>query len=117
MIKNTVPNNMDASKFTKKVVSSDAWPEEIRKQVSVADVHTLIPKNIDVSEITYKLVDSNYLSEVKQLHEEWFPVYYNQDYYENLKREDYICMGAFWNSHLVGICITTFKQNLTTKNI
>mmetsp|Transcript_35103 Transcript_35103/g.34774 ORF Transcript_35103/g.34774 Transcript_35103/m.34774 type:complete len:80 (-) Transcript_35103:436-675(-) len=67
-----------------KVVSSEAWPEELRSQYTTSEVHSILPEQIDVSEIQYRLVDRSNVKEIKQLHEEWFPVYYDSKYFDKI---------------------------------
>ena len=112
-----IPENIEENKIKGKVTQSEAWPEDVRTRYKVSQVHSIIPENIEVSDIKYKLVDKSYLEEVKKLHEEWFPVHYDNDYFSKINQGKSFCMGAFWNEHLIGIFIGHFKSNYMTKQL
>lgn len=112
-----VPSNLDKSQLTRKVVSSEAWPERLRSQYCVASVHDIFADaentQIEDKDISFKLVGSDHIEEIKKLHQEWFPIYYNDAYFSKLNNnKDTLCMGAFYkDKYLVGIFIGMFKYN------
>lgn len=116
LIKNLVPKEIPTDQIPRKIISSEAWPEKLRNQYSVADIHKLFNSDdidISIEDISFKLVGSEHIDEIKVLHEEWFPIHYNDDYFSNLKdKEESLCMGAFYKeTYLVGIFIGMFKYN------
>ena len=91
MTKNLVSGS---SKFTTSaILESDAWPESIRKQYAVSKVHNIFKKEqeIRMEDISFGVVGEEQVEEVRKLHEEWFPIYYNHKYFEKAsKNKDYI---------------------------
>mmetsp|Transcript_24187 Transcript_24187/g.27896 ORF Transcript_24187/g.27896 Transcript_24187/m.27896 type:complete len:89 (-) Transcript_24187:466-732(-) len=83
-----VPNNIDVSNSTKLIVTSEAWPEEIRRRYSSAAIHeTLKKQEINIEDITFRVIENDYIDEIKSLHDEWFPVYYSSSYFSNLAND------------------------------
>lgn len=111
-----MPKDIPLDQIPRKIIQSEAWPEKLRSQYSVAEIHNFLnTENVDIAieDISFRLVGSEHIDEIKILHEEWFPIHYNDEYFSNLKsKEDAICMGAFYKeTYLVGIFIGMFKYN------
>ena len=59
----------------KPIISSEAWPADLRNQYSIASIHELFSKNpsLEITEvdITFKQVTYEHVDQVRELHEEW----------------------------------------------
>ena len=99
------------------IVSSQAWPEELRSQYPVSKIHEIFKPDkvsqINQRDISFRIIDPGLMEEVKALHQEWFPIYYSDSYFNRLNDDaNSICMGAFYrHKFIVGIFIGTFKYN------
>ncbi len=66
----------------------------------VAECHKLLKDiKIDPSQIDYKSLTSNHVDEVKKLHEEWFPVKYEDQIFEDSlvnNMGQFFTVGAFY---------------------
>ena len=83
---------------------SESFPldekNERKKMKPVAEVHTLLKGvTIDKEKIFYKAIGLDDYEEVKKLHKEWFPVPYNEEFYENIFKKNngqYDTVGAYY---------------------
>lgn len=104
-----------------KVKHSDAWPEEI-KQETHSNVHELlasIKDSVTISDITFRPFEKQDLQELKNLHKEWFPIEYDNRYYETATTSpNSIALGAFYNKQgrrkrtlIVGAILARFEYD------
>ena len=84
----------------KSTIHSDAWPEDEKQQV-YSEVHKLlsdIKNDIAISDITFRPLDQTDIQELSNLHKEWLPIHYeNQYYYTAITSPNSISLGAFYN--------------------
>ena len=83
----------------KPLVHSDAWPEQ-KDQAAHSKIHDILKQDnleINKDEIQYRLLEQSDIAEVKNLHLEWFPLRYDDDYYSTIgKYAHTIAIGAFY---------------------
>ena len=86
-------------------IFSEAFPPDNnggrKKLLSLSNSHNLL-KDIKINKeaIIYKPISKVYINEVKKLHKEWFPVEYDDDYFQKIfenKHGVYFTIGAFYN--------------------
>ena len=84
----------------KSTIHSDAWPEEEKQQV-YSEVHELlsdVKSDITISDITFRLLDKTDIPELSNLHKEWFPVDYEDQFYHTATTDpNNVSLGAFYN--------------------
>ena len=91
-------------------IYSDAFPPDkdgFRSKISSHSLtHDLLKeqdnsiKELDPSKIVYKPLTISNLEEIKNLHKEWFPIDYDDDYFKKVfinKYSSYFTIGAFYN--------------------
>lgn len=77
----------------------------------------------NVDEVFYARINQSYLDELVLLHREWFPIYYDRDYFKKFCiKKNYIAIGAFvklyGNDYLIGCCLgelvtdSKFRENV-----
>lgn len=80
-------------------VKSDAWPESAASSNQVkASVHNLLVENSDrvnLDSIYFRQLTSEDLKEVKNLHEEWFPLSYPDSFYNRIHKNNVVAVGCF----------------------
>ena len=80
--------------FSKSKISSHSHTHDLLKEKG----DTI--KKIDPTKIEYKPLTISNLSEVKNLHKEWFPIDYDDDYFKKIfinRHSSYFTIGAFYN--------------------
>lgn len=86
-------------------IYSEAFPPnekgERQQLLSLSSSHAILNGiNINPEKIIYKPLTKNNLIEVKKLHKEWFPIDYDDNYFEAIFQNDcyhYFTIGAFYN--------------------
>jgi hypothetical protein len=86
-------------------IFSEAFPPnekgERQQLLSLSSYHHLLNGiTINPKDIIYKPLTKNNLIEVKNLHKEWFPVEYDDSYFEIILDNpcgNYFTIGAFYN--------------------
>ena len=86
-------------------IFSEAFPPnekgERQQLLSLSSSHNLLNGiEINKNEIIYKPLTKNNLIEIKNLHKEWFPVEYDDSYFEMILDNpcgNYFTIGAFYN--------------------
>ena len=91
-------------------IYSEAFPpnkDGSRSKISShSHIHDLLKgqddtlKKIDPTKIVYKPLTISNISEVKNLHKEWFPIDYDDNYFKKIfinKHSSYFTVGAFYN--------------------
>ena len=86
-------------------IYSEAFPPnekgERQQLLSLSSFHDMINGiNINPKEIIYKPLTKNNLLEIKYLHKEWFPVDYDDNFFEEIFDNNccnYFTIGAFYN--------------------
>ena len=85
---------------TKLTVHSDAWPKDSEQKIH-SQFHEVLARTnrmITKDKITYRLLEDSDLREAKDLHREWFPVEYSENYYTSItKYKRNIAVGAFYH--------------------
>lgn len=79
-------------------VQSDAWPKAENSEVK-SKVHSIIRHelgNIDKDKIYYRQLTGPDIEEVKNLHDEWFPLTYQENFYRRIYKSNVIAIGAFY---------------------
>ena len=85
-------------------VFSEAFPPDKsggRKTIfSFSSYHDILKGvNISIDEIIYKPLTKFYIDEIKRLHKEWFPIDYDDDYFQKIfqnSNNSYFTIGAFY---------------------
>ena len=91
-------------------IYSEAFPPNKEghrpKILSYSPTHELLKeqndsiKTIDTNKIIYKPLNESDLAEIKNLHKEWFPIEYDDNYFKKIfinKYGSYFTIGAFYN--------------------
>ena len=103
-------------------IYSEAFPPnkngERKKLSSFSSYHEiLIGEEIDIKKIIYKPLTKSYKEEIKKLHKEWFPVEYDDDYFENIfinKYGGYFTIGAFYKIKeqeiILGLALCQYRE-------
>lgn len=86
-------------------IFSEAFPPnekgERQQLLSLSSSHDLLDGlKININEIIYKPLTKNNLIEIKNLHKEWFPIDYEDEYFQIIlenKYGNYFTIGAFYN--------------------
>ncbi|TNV86426.1 hypothetical protein FGO68_gene2430 [Halteria grandinella] len=80
-------------------VKSDAWPVEMAQQNAMkAEVHRQINENVDrlnLKNIYFRQLEEGDIQETKRLHEEWFPLNYEDSFYNRISKANIIAIGCF----------------------
>ena len=93
------------SSTNKKIkIYSEAFPPDSNgyreKLIPSSDSHDLMDGvTIDVNKIIYKSLSKDQLDEIKKLHKEWFPIDYNDKWYNKIFEDQsgyYFTIGAFY---------------------
>ncbi len=102
-------------------VYSEAFPPNSmgRRKIllSLSNTHNILKDiTINPEEIIYKPISSLYIAEVKKLHKEWFPVEYDDDYFQKIfenKHGIYFSIGAFYNYNkreiILGLALCEYR--------
>ena len=95
-----------SKKINKKYkIYSEAFPPnekgERQQLLSFSSFHDILNKiNINPKEIIYKPLSKNNIIELKTMHKEWFPIDYDDNYFEAIFDNqccNYFTIGAFYN--------------------
>ena len=86
-------------------IFSEAFPPDEKGErnnlLSFSSYHYLLNGiTINPENIIYKPLSKNNLEEVKNLHKEWFPIEYDDEFFEEIlndKGKNYFTIGAFYN--------------------
>ena len=86
-------------------IFSEAFPPnekgERQQLLSLSSCHDLLDGiKLDQNNIIYKPLTKNNLMEVKNLHKEWFPIEYDDDFFDKVFQNEYgkyFSIGAFYN--------------------
>lgn len=102
-------------------IFSEAFPPDKngqrKKLLSLSSSHEIL-KDIQIrqEDIIYKPLSKNHIEEIKKLHKEWFPVEYDDEYFENIfinKYGSYFTIGAFYNfqnkEFIIGLALCEFR--------
>lgn len=95
-------------------ISSEAFPPnekgERQQLLPLSTFHSILNGiTINPKEIIYKPLTKNNIIEVRNLHKEWFPVEYEDEFFETIFNNNccnYFTIGAFYN----------IKNNITNEN-
>ena len=96
---------MSKNKNKKHQIFSEAFPPnkngERKKLLAFSSYHDIL-KGIQINpdEIIYKPLSKSHLEEIKLLHKEWFPIEYEDDYFQKIfinKYGTYFTIGAIYN--------------------
>jgi hypothetical protein len=52
---------------------------------------------IDIRKSYFRILDESDIEEVKNLHEEWFPLTYGENFYDKIKKKSIIAIGCFYD--------------------
>lgn len=82
-------------------IKSDAFPKEMNRFRPHSDVHIIFnDKEVNLDNIVYKqITKEEEITEVKLLHKEWFPIDYDDEYFEKIfkaNHDKFITIGAFY---------------------
>ena len=103
-------------------IFSEAFPPkkngERKKLYSFSSYHDiLVGEEINTKEITYKPLNKSHKEETKKLHKEWFPVEYDDDYFENIfenKYGNFFTIGAFYKIKdqeiILGLALCQYRE-------
>ena len=85
-------------------IFSEAFPPNkrgIREKQNISSSSHILLKNIKLNpdNVIYKPLTKEDLAEIKNLHKEWFPVKYSDNYFNSIfeKKSQYFSIGAFYN--------------------
>eukprot|EP00347_Sterkiella_histriomuscorum_P021403 403334091 len=101
------------------IVESDCWPEHQEAQVK-STIHKLLRREmtqIDPSKIYFSEIDKLHLAELKQLHEEWFPLIYPDTFYNKIHKRKILAIGCFIDldednrNVILGTILVNIKNN------
>ena len=96
---------MSKNKNKKIQIFSEAFPPnkngERKKLTSLSSYHEML-KDIQINseDIIYKPLSKSQIDEIQKLHKEWFPIEYENDYFQKIfinENGTYFTIGAFYN--------------------
>jgi ribosomal protein S18 acetylase RimI-like enzyme len=111
----------EPKKKTKKLFS-DAFPEKLGQKLRPkihSNIHNKInPKEIDLGKISYRRLQIHDLPEVMNLHREWFPIEYTEQYFKDIidnKNNSYISIAATYllnnnEENILGLILAECKE-------
>lgn len=83
-------------------VWSNAWPEEAASQIEAkAEAHKLLKANVErinLRNIYFRRLSIDDIGELKNLHDEWFPMNYQESFYQRVLKKNVIAVGCFVKS-------------------
>ena len=112
--------NVKKNKNKKKEIFSEAFPPnksgERKYLTALSSYHDILEGvQINPEEITYKTLSKSHLVEIKKLHKEWFPVEYDDDYFQKIFNNNSIfTIAAYYNIQnkeiILGMAICQFRE-------
>ncbi len=126
MASDSTPANTSVPAASQPAVHSEAWPAELPQQAH-SNVHEIFQRKVaelDKSKIEYRLLDQGDIAEVRNLHLEWFPLRYGDDYYNEIGKYNYgVAIGAFYKAKghkskiLLGAILTRVQHDDSVSDI
>jgi len=111
----------------KPLIHSEAWPSDQKPEIhsQIHDILRNLGPEITKEQIKYRVLVRNDIPEVRNLHMEWFPVKYGDDYFNIIgKYQHIISIGAFYKPDqnkaqkiLVGAIIARIQRDDTASDI
>jgi ribosomal protein S18 acetylase RimI-like enzyme len=112
---------MNKEKNKNKKLFSDAFPEVLGQKIRPkihSDIHTILKTaEIDTNNITYRKPKENEIPEMLNLHKEWFPIDYTEQYFKIIvenKNKQYISIAAVCNikgnEYIIGMILAECKS-------
>ncbi len=114
--------NINKKKKNSVEVFSEAFPPNksgVRTTLySFSSYHEMIKGvNINKEQIIYKPLSKFYIDEIKKLHKEWFPIDYDDEYFQKIftnKYNSYFTIGAFYTCQgqeiILGMALCQFRD-------
>ena len=98
--KNKSKNNSSEENKSTRQVNSDAFPKTQKPKLKSAS-HYIMSNIIKAGKFSHKKLKYRSLSvqdqlEMKDLHEEWFPIEYPQSFFDRMLRDNVIAIGCFY---------------------
>ena len=90
--------SVETDVYTEINLRSSAWPKNEQVQTH-SKVHQIIRqklKFVDKSKIVYKQLRGPDIEEIRKLHNEWFPLEYQDNYFRRIYKTNCVAIGAFY---------------------